>query len=95
MSEEEVKEELKEEVKVEAPKEEKKVSSVDEANKILEGMEAANLKAEELVERQEALRAEQILGGKADAGAEQPVIDKEQVIKDRTNLKLKDTGYQI
>lgn len=50
------------------PPEKKPINSIDKANEAIDRMQAENDRTEALVERQEALRASEILGGKADAG---------------------------
>ena len=56
----------------------KSTSLIDKANETLKGMEAANKKTEELVERQEALAADKMLGGESEAGGEnKPEVKKE------------------
>lgn len=46
------------------------INSIDRANDAINRMEAANKIALDIVERQEALKSEEILSGKADAGKE-------------------------
>lgn len=50
---------------------------VERAEAVAKRMEEANLKTEELLQRQEATRAKDILGGKSDAG-QQPPEKKEE-----------------
>ena len=51
---------------------ENKSTMIDKANIAAARLEAANKKQEELLARQEALRVEETLGGKADAGTPIP-----------------------
>lgn len=46
------------------------VNSIDRANEAIDRMKAENDRTEELVKRQEALKTDEILGGKSDAGKE-------------------------
>ena len=69
-------EEKKDESKTIQTKEKTEVSNdeisaktmVDKANDAVERMEKANAKTEELLKRQEAIKVQDTLGGKADAG---------------------------
>ena len=50
---------------------------IDRANKTREGLDAANKKFEELIDRQEKLMAKKELGGSAEAGLNPPVPKEE------------------
>lgn len=52
-------------------------SLLSKSTKIAERMEEANKRAEEILERQEKLMAENILGGRSDAG-QKPTPPKEE-----------------
>lgn len=63
------------------------LSLVDQANKAAARLEAANKRFEEVVDRQEAIAARMVLGGKSDAGTpsekkeETPSEYKDRVLK--------------
>ena len=67
----------------------KPVNSVDRANVAIDRMKAENDRTEKLLERQEALRAEEILSGKADAGAAPTPPPKEETDKEYTERVLR------
>ena len=69
--------------------EKKEDNIVDAATQIAERLEAANQKTEELLTRQEKLRAQSILGGKSEAGAAPPPKDENAAVREF----LKGTGY--
>jgi len=68
---------------------------MEAAHELLSKIKAENVKAEELVQRQERNRAEEILSGRAQAGQEPVKKDKAQEIKERCNNWLLPTGKQI
>ena len=70
------------------PKPKEPINSIDKANDAIDRMEAANIKTEELLVRQESLRASEILGGKADAGQQQQQPKKELSDVDYANSML-------
>jgi len=57
------------------------INSIDKANDAIDRMKTENDRTEELLERQEALRASEILGGKSDAG-QQPEPPKEETAEE-------------
>ena len=65
----------------EEPKEEKK-TKIDEANEAAEKMKTENDRKEELLEREEALKAEAIVSGSSKAG-EEPKVETETERIDR------------
>lgn len=79
MTEENEKQEVKTEEKPEEKPQEKKeeVSSLPKLSEMVERLEKANAKQEELQKRQEELVARNLLGGQSDAGVE-PVKPKEE-----------------
>ena len=82
----------------EAKVEEKKPipSALEEAKELAKRIEEANKKTEELLQRQEQIAANNILGGRTYAGqAEPPVVDHETEVKERVNKLLEKTGLKI
>lgn len=75
--------------------EKKELTKLEKAELIATRIEAANLKTEELVTRQENLRAEQIISGDADAGAGNSNKPTEDEQKDANARKmLEGSGFE-
>lgn len=68
---------------------------IEESKAIAERIEKANAYAAELLERQEALRGQDNLGGKSEAGIRAVEKTDEQRKKDEINEFLKSTGFKI
>ncbi len=64
-----------------APATEEPINSIDKANAAIDRMKEENDRTEALLERQEDLRASEILGGKSDAG-QAPAPPKEETPKE-------------
>ena len=64
-----------------APAETEPINSIDRANAAIDRMKEENDRTEALLERQESLRASDILGGKSDAG-QAPVPPKEETAEE-------------
>lgn len=58
------------------PDAEKKPTAIEAATALADRIDAGNKKAEEILERQEKLHAEQMLGGSSDAGQAPPKKEK-------------------
>ena len=71
-----------------APAEQEPINSIDKANAAIDRMKEENDRTEALLERQESLRASEILGGKADAGQQQAPAKKELSDTDYANSML-------
>ena len=68
-------------------------NSIEAANKVLEKMDAANKKKEELLDREEQLLTEARLSGRAVAGLQKaPEVDEETQKKHRANEILEGSG---
>jgi hypothetical protein len=78
----------KEEQKTETPITETS-SIIDRADAVAQRMEAANKKAEELLQRQEAIAARMMLSGRAEAG--QITKTPEQAKKEEIDAKIAET----
>jgi hypothetical protein len=74
----------------------KPLSAVDEANEVLEKMERVRDETKQWVERAEELKAEQMISGSAEAGAQQTVEKSDdETLTDQCNADLEGTGLKI
>ena len=62
----------------------KQPTAIEAATALADRIDAANKESREILERQEALRAEQLLGGQSEAG-QQPEVPKEETPKEYTD----------
>ena len=60
-------------------------SLIEQAEKAAQRLEHANKVMEELVKRQESIEARRLLGGKSEAGKEEPQVSKAD--KDKMDMK--------
>ena len=70
-------------------------TAIDVAEKLHEQIKEQNDRHEELLVRDEELRAETMLGGQSEAGKEPDPVDPEEEIKNRCNKQLEGTGLSI
>ena len=70
-------------------------TAIELAEKLHLQIKSENDRHEALLVRDENLKAEQMLGGQSVAGVETAVVEPEQIIKDRCNKLLEDTGLSI
>lgn len=68
--------------------------TLEQAEQIAARIEAANAEHLALLERQEKLRAQEVLGGRSEAGIT-VVVDKDKQRTDEINERLKHTGLHI
>ena len=69
-------------------------SLIEQAEKAAQRLEHANKVMEELVKRQESIEARRLLGGKSEAGHEEPVVSKEDKTKMDMNNYFKGTAIE-
>ena len=81
----------KEEKIVESEKE-KTFEAIDSANAAADRLEEANKAAAKNLDRQEAIKAQEILGGKAEAGSKEKTAEEREIAS--TKEFLKGTGYE-
>ena len=77
------------------PTEEKPKTAIEQAQEILGKITQANTETLAIVERAEALKSENMLSGTSDAGSAPVAPDKEQIVTDRVNKMLENTGLKI
>ncbi len=100
---EEVKEVKKEEPKEKEMPEEQQVDEpiaktddlVKKAEEAAARLETANKEMKELLEKQEALKVEETLGGTTDAGEEPKKPDKEKVARESAQKLVEGTGMNL
>lgn len=79
----------------EKPKEEKK-SMIEQVKEQVTEFKKVKDELKEQLDRQEKLKADEIMAGKADAGQEKPKEKtEEEKITDEVNEFLKGTGHQV
>lgn len=67
------------------------MDTLEEAKLLAERIEKANEVARELLERQEKLRVQEILGGKSEAGIPVPEVNKAEKLMTETKEAFKGT----
>ena len=67
---------------------------IDKANEVAERIEKANQETKELLNRQEAIKIKEQLGGKSDAGQTKPKLTKDQKADAAAREMLKGSGYE-
>ncbi len=71
-------------------------SIVQEAREIAERIEKGNIETQRLIQEQQNLKAQELLGGRSMLGSQNPIEKtKEQLIKDEANKLLEGTGLKI
>ena len=70
-------------------------SLVSEANKAAERIEKANEETRKLVERAEAAKTQEILGGQSEAGNHPPAKTEEEKVAEEANAMLEGSGLAV